>query len=111
VARYADACNLFAFDDLAVLDHKLEVLRGHCEAVGRPYDQIERTSLGTIHVTRDGRDGTMSPAAAIHYFETLAERGIDLAIVNMRNAHEPEPFEVLAREIVPAVEAMPVAGR
>jgi hypothetical protein len=53
----------------------------------------------------------MSPAAAIHHFETLAERGIDHAIVNMRNVHEPEPFEVLAREVIPAVEALPVAGR
>jgi F420-dependent oxidoreductase-like protein len=110
VAKYADACNLFA-SDLAMLDHKLGVLRGHCDAVGRPYTEIEKTTLGTLTLTRDGRDGTMSPAAAIHHFETLAERGIDHAIVNMRNVHEPEPFEVLAREVIPAVEALPVAGR
>jgi F420-dependent oxidoreductase-like protein len=110
VAQYADACNLFAAD-LAMLDHKLAVLRGHCDAVGRPYAEIEKTTLGTLHLTRDGRDGTMTPAAAIHHLETLAERGIDHAIVNMRNVHEPEPFEVLAREVIPAVEALPVAGR
>ena len=110
VAQYADACNLFA-SDLATLDRKTAILREHCERLERPYEQIEKTSLSTIRVTRDGREGTMSPQAAIHHFEKLAERGIDLAIVNMPNAHEAEPFEVLARDVVPAVEAMPVAGR
>jgi F420-dependent oxidoreductase-like protein len=115
VAQYADACNLFAYGDLAVLDHKLRVLRGHCDAVGRPYAEIEKTTLGIgpgmLHLTRDGRDGTMTAAEMIHHCETLAERGIDHAIVNMRNVHEPEPFEVLARDVIPAVEALPVAGR
>jgi F420-dependent oxidoreductase-like protein len=111
VAQYGDACNLFASGDPAVLDHKLAVLRGHCEAVGRPYDAIEKTSLGTLHLTRDGREGTMDAAAAIHHFETLAERGIDHAIVNMRNVADAEPFEVLAAEVIPAVSRMPVAGR
>jgi F420-dependent oxidoreductase-like protein len=111
VAQYGDACNLFSSGDLSLLDHKLAVLRGHCEAVGRPYEEIEKTSLGTIHLTRDGRDGTMDAAAAIHYFETLAERGIDHAIVNMRNVADAEPFEVLAAEVIPAVTTLPVAGR
>jgi F420-dependent oxidoreductase-like protein len=115
VAQYADACNVFAYGDLAVLDHKLRVLRGHCDAVGRPYAEIEKTTLGlglgTIHLTRDGRDGTTTAADMIHHCEALAERGIDHAIINMRNAHEPEAFEVLARDVIPAVEALPVAGR
>ncbi|HEY2702556.1 MAG TPA: LLM class F420-dependent oxidoreductase [Candidatus Dormibacteraeota bacterium] len=111
VAQYGDACNLFASGDMAVLDHKLAVLRGHCEAVGRPYAEIEKTSLGTIHLTRDGRDGSMDAAAAIHHFETLAERGIDHAIVNMANVIDAEPFEVLAAEVIPAVAKLRVAGR
>src|SRR5207237_10350002 len=82
VAKYADACNLFAFDP-AALDHKLRVLRGHCEAVGRPFEEIERTSLGTLHMTRDGRGKSKTPGQAIHYFERLAERGIDQAIISM----------------------------
>jgi F420-dependent oxidoreductase-like protein len=110
VAQYADACNLFAFD-LAELDHKLAVLRGHCEAVGRPYAEIERTTLSTLHLTRDGRDGSSDAAAAIRHFESLAERGIDHAIVGLRNVADPEPFEVLANEVVPAVERLRVAGR
>jgi alkanesulfonate monooxygenase SsuD/methylene tetrahydromethanopterin reductase-like flavin-dependent oxidoreductase (luciferase family) len=44
VARYADACNLFDIPDGGrTVSHKLEVLRGHCDAVGRPYDAIAKT--------------------------------------------------------------------
>ncbi|WP_330286164.1 LLM class F420-dependent oxidoreductase [Streptomyces sp. NBC_00576] len=44
VAQYADACNLFASTPEEV-GHKLDVLRGHCDSVGRPYDDITRTLL------------------------------------------------------------------
>ncbi len=43
VAQYADACNLSAMGELPV--HKLDVLRGHCDAVGRDYDEIEKTAM------------------------------------------------------------------
>jgi F420-dependent oxidoreductase-like protein len=43
VAQYADACNIAG--DPEVVAHKLEVLRGHCDAVGRDYDQIEKTTI------------------------------------------------------------------
>ena len=45
VAQYADACNLFAGVDL---EHKLDVLRGHCEAVGRDYDEIQKTVMAPL---------------------------------------------------------------
>jgi F420-dependent oxidoreductase-like protein len=44
VARYADACNLFAGGPDQVA-HKLEVLRRHCDDEGRDYDTIEPTIL------------------------------------------------------------------
>jgi F420-dependent oxidoreductase-like protein len=45
VARYADACNLFA-PDSAVVAHKLDVLARHCEAEGRDNGTINKTILG-----------------------------------------------------------------
>ncbi|HLT12286.1 MAG TPA: LLM class F420-dependent oxidoreductase, partial [Micromonosporaceae bacterium] len=42
VARYGDACNLFATSPADVA-HKLDVLRAHCAAEGRDYDSIEKT--------------------------------------------------------------------
>jgi alkanesulfonate monooxygenase len=45
VARYADACNIFAGPEAA---HKLDVLRAHCDTVGRDYDKIEKTTTMRI---------------------------------------------------------------
>jgi alkanesulfonate monooxygenase SsuD/methylene tetrahydromethanopterin reductase-like flavin-dependent oxidoreductase (luciferase family) len=50
VAKYADMWNGFGTPDK--LRHKLEVLRGHCEAVGRDESQIEK-SVGCKITIRD----------------------------------------------------------
>ena len=44
VAQYANACNLFAQSPQAI-EHKLNVLRRHCQDVGRNYDDIVKTIL------------------------------------------------------------------
>ena len=41
VARLADAANFGGKPD--EFEHKCDVLRGHCEAVGRDYDEIQKT--------------------------------------------------------------------
>ena len=51
MARYAQACNLFAAPDL---EHKLDVLRGHCEAEGRDYDEIEKTVMLPLDAGENG---------------------------------------------------------
>jgi F420-dependent oxidoreductase-like protein len=111
VAQYGDACNITARFGKDVLQQKLDVLRDHCQSIGRPYGEIEKTTLDTIHLTRDGRNGTMTPAAAIENFASLAGMGIDQVIFNMPNVYDLEPFDLLATEIVPAVEKIQVAGR
>ena len=45
VARYADACNLFAMDP-DVVAKKIDVLIRHCESEGRDPDQIQKTIIG-----------------------------------------------------------------
>ena len=111
VAQYGDACNLFARMGDDVLQHKLDTLREHCEAVGRPYEQIEKTVLDHLNITRDGRNGSMTPAAAVEHFAHLASMGIDQGIFNLANVSDPEVFDLLATEIVPQVERIQVAGR
>ncbi|HKV02508.1 MAG TPA: LLM class F420-dependent oxidoreductase [Ktedonobacteraceae bacterium] len=111
VAQYGDACNLFARLGKDQLQHKLDTLRDHCQSVGRPYEQIEKTTLDSFSLTRDGRDGTTTPAEAIERFAELAAMGIDQAIFSLRNVYDLEPFDLLATEVVPAVEKIPVAGR
>ncbi|MDQ2716124.1 MAG: LLM class F420-dependent oxidoreductase [Chloroflexota bacterium] len=111
VAQYADACNLFARLGDGELQHKLDILRGHCETLGRPYEQIEKTALDFVQLTRDGRDGSYTPAALIEHFSGLAKMGIDQAIFSMPNVQDAEPFDLLATEVIPEVSKLQVAGR
>jgi F420-dependent oxidoreductase-like protein len=46
VAAYADICNLFG--DPESIGHKLDVLRRHCDDVGRDYDDIVKSRLATL---------------------------------------------------------------
>jgi F420-dependent oxidoreductase-like protein len=83
VARYADACNLFAApgeEVLATLSHKLDVLRVHCEAEGRPFEAIEKTVIGPAPM-REAHPMAMSPDAVPALLEQLEELGIDHYIV------------------------------
>src|SRR5690349_3058505 len=51
VAQYADMCNVSG--GAATVRHKLDVLRGHCEAVGRDPKTVTTTRLGTLVLTPD----------------------------------------------------------
>jgi F420-dependent oxidoreductase-like protein len=111
VAQYGDACNLFARMGKEELQRKLAVLRDHCQSLGRPYEQIEKTTLDHIHITHDGHNGTFSPASVIAHFAELAALGIDQAIFSLPKEADLEFFDLLATEIVPVVEKIAVAGR
>jgi F420-dependent oxidoreductase-like protein len=79
VARYADACNLFARpgdEGIALLQHKLDVLRAHCDAEGRSYEVIEKTVLGPAAL-RESHPMAMLPEALPAFLEQLAGMGID----------------------------------
>ena len=102
VARYADACNLFAFAGSDTIRHKLDVLRRHCEDVGRPYEEIERTALGTVNLAPD----RMSVDAVIGLCRELNDAGIQHAIFNMPNVHEITPLETFGEKIIPAVAGL-----
>jgi F420-dependent oxidoreductase-like protein len=111
VAQYGDACNLFMRLGKDQVQHKLDVLREHCEALDRPYADIEKTTLDSLRITRDGRDNSLTPEAAISYFRELAALGIDQAIFNTPNVTDVELFDLLSTEIIPVVDQMEVAGR
>src|SRR5918994_3310125 len=79
VARYADACNLFARpgdEGIALLQHKLDVLRAHCDTEGRSYESIEKTVLGPAAL-RESHPMAMLPEALPAFLEQLAGMGID----------------------------------
>ena len=111
VAQYGDACNLFARLGDDTLRHKLDVLRQHCETVGRPYDEIERTALATMRITRDGHDHTVTPAQALERLAGLAALGFDQVIINGGDVHDPAYFDLVGAEVIPGAERLAVAGR
>jgi F420-dependent oxidoreductase-like protein len=99
VAQYADACNLFAFTGPDEIAHKLDVLKRHCDDIGRDYDEIERTALGMVHLTPD----KMSTSDVIGMCQGLADLGIQHFIFSMPNGYEITPIEAIGREVIPAV--------
>src|SRR5690606_18327650 len=73
VARYGDACNLFASGTEEVA-HKLDVLRRHCDDVGTDYERIRKTVLA----------GSPDPAALDDFVRQMsgyADLGVHTAIV------------------------------
>jgi len=99
VAKYADACNLFARMGAEVVTSKLDILKKHCDEVGRDYAEIEKTTLSTVHLAPD----KMNVKDVIEQCRALAGIGIQHAIFNMPNVHEIEPLEIFGREIIPAL--------
>jgi F420-dependent oxidoreductase-like protein len=91
VALYADACNIFG--DPATVAHKLEVLRRHCEDVGRDRAEIEVTVL--VNVTEE-----MGPDVIVERARDLAAVGVDTVIAS---SSSPEPSRWLEETWGPVV--------
>ncbi|MHB8893461.1 MAG: LLM class F420-dependent oxidoreductase [Candidatus Limnocylindrales bacterium] len=98
VAQYADACNVFGGPE--TIHHKYEVLREHCEAVGRDPGEIERSTLQTVRLAIDGGQGE-SPAQVVDRFGELSDAGAQHVIFSVRDAWDPRVMEVLTRDVVP----------
>jgi F420-dependent oxidoreductase-like protein len=96
VAQYAQMCNLFPGPDLA---RKLEVLRGHCEDVGRPYDEIDKT----VYYAYD----TGKPSSQlVDELGGLAAMGFSMAIGGVQDVHALKPLEKIAAEVLPQVASL-----
>jgi alkanesulfonate monooxygenase SsuD/methylene tetrahydromethanopterin reductase-like flavin-dependent oxidoreductase (luciferase family) len=96
VAQYADACNLFAFGGEDALGLKLDVLKAHCEDVGRDYADISKT-IGGFRYTGQPTSEIIKQA------RPLAEMGFDHVIFNVPGDHEIAPVTRLGVEVAPAL--------
>ncbi|MHB1554511.1 MAG: LLM class F420-dependent oxidoreductase [Acidimicrobiales bacterium] len=98
VARYAQACNLFNSPEL---EHKLDVLREHCDAEGRDYEEIEKTVTYRFDVGEQGeRCGEI-----VEDLERLAALGIQVAHGQVARVFDPKVLEIMGAQVVPAVAA------
>ncbi len=94
VARYADACNLFA-TSLDEVTHKLAVLDAHCEAEGRDPAAIDRTILAM-------GDPTADPDGFVAAMADYAQLGI--STVEVMPTGDPVAFTTqVAERIIPAL--------
>lgn len=99
VARYAQACNLFAGPDLA---RKLDVLRAHCDTEGRDYDEIEKTCYFIFDVGEKGQHA----GQVVDQLGNLAGLGFQAAIGAVANVWDVTPLEIIGAEVIPAVSAL-----
>jgi F420-dependent oxidoreductase-like protein len=97
VAEYAQACNLFAGPEL---EHKLDVLRGHCDVVGRDYDLIEKTVIGPLDPGEHGE----GVGDLIESMRHLASLGITHYHGSIPDVASITPIEQLGELVIPVVE-------
>jgi F420-dependent oxidoreductase-like protein len=93
VAQYADACNVFGGPER--IAHKYAVLREHCERLGRPYDEIERSTLQGVDLDRD------SPDQVVDRFGALGEAGAQHVIFSLRGVADASRLERLGADVFP----------
>jgi F420-dependent oxidoreductase-like protein len=129
VAQWANACNISGSPE--TLRHKFAVLREHCEALGRDYDSIIRsTSIEPVVVLKPGDDpewateavrraegvsfadfaryatlGTAEQVAA--QLQTLVDAGANYFILYFpRIAYDHEEVYRFAEEVIPRMHAV-----
>ena len=98
VARYAQACNLFPSPDVA---RKLDVLRAHCDAEGRDYDDITKTCYFLFDVGEKGEKA----GEVVDQLGGLAEMGFQGAIGGVIGTWDVTPLETIGAEVIPVAAA------
>lgn len=105
VARYADACNVFAGGGTGAeqVAHKLAVLRDWCEREGRPYDDIRRTVLWNGPIGPDSAGG----AAFVEQMRALADVGVqEVHVMPLPPTSSADPVgfvRALGTHVIPAL--------
>ncbi|TVZ04364.1 LLM class F420-dependent oxidoreductase [Trebonia kvetii] len=99
VAKYADACNIAAYN-LDETAHKLDVLRQHCANEGRDYDEIEKTAQTRYDLGENGEN----TGQVIENLHRIAELGFSQVHGSLKRVSEPGQLDLLAERVIPAVE-------
>ena len=101
VAQYADACNIGDWVGTENMQKSLDTLKWHCETLGRDYNSIEKTCLGTVNLSaKDTASGV------IDRIQKLSEMGFTHAIFNMPDVYSITSLKTFATEIIPAVAGL-----
>jgi F420-dependent oxidoreductase-like protein len=124
-AKYGDATNLGGhLDDMGYYTHKYDVVRAHCDAIGRDPDTLIRSANVETTLLRPGddpelltrryrRDDTLDeyrthavvgePQEVIDTYGRLIDAGVDYIVVSdLPGLAHLEVLEYLAAEVIPA---------
>lgn len=94
VAQYAQATNLFPVPGF---EQKLAVLRAHCDAVGRDYDEIEKTVGTRLDPGPEGEN----VEAILEQLRELAALGITHVQTALPDVATMTAIEIFAERIIP----------
>jgi alkanesulfonate monooxygenase SsuD/methylene tetrahydromethanopterin reductase-like flavin-dependent oxidoreductase (luciferase family) len=119
VARYADWWNISggSYDNYA---HKLNVLRQHCAAIGRDYDEILKTwsaeavavagteaEAGRIAAASPYNEDSITgtPAQVAERLQAFVDLGVRYFIVRLLDFPNTQGIEMFAQEVMPRLAA------
>jgi F420-dependent oxidoreductase-like protein len=98
VAQYAQACNLFNTPDL---EHKLDVLRQHCDTVGRDYDEITKTVYQPLDTGANGE----KTQQLIDELGRLHGLGVQVAIGSVPHVQQLDQLQSIGTDVIPVAAA------
>jgi F420-dependent oxidoreductase-like protein len=118
VAQYAQFCNVGGDPETA--GRRFEVLREHCERLGRPYDAITKSIYQTVLIGRDEaevkakqerfadyipRSGALigTPEQLIDQFAAYAKVGCQYAIYRTPDWQDVESIRLFSERVIPAL--------
>jgi F420-dependent oxidoreductase-like protein len=119
-AKYADACNVGG-GNAELIRHKLAILKQHCEAVGRDYNSIRRTTTIDYCALAETDEAAIAkltpeqranldelrhtqligtPEAVRERLAAIEEAGIQETLIRFVDTHERESLHLFAREFL-----------
>jgi F420-dependent oxidoreductase-like protein len=114
VAKYADACNIFAMQtvdfvrqnfvmqDVDFVRQRLDVLRGHCEREGRNYDEIEKTVCIVLDVGPNGEEA----GRLVELLSELSDVGAQTVIGPTIGVEHIARIEAIGRDVIPQIRGL-----
>ena len=67
---------------------------------GRNYDEIEKTTPGTLMMRTEDDERRKSPGEALELLRKFRDAGVDQAIFNMPFVDDPKTLEMMAEKII-----------